>query len=310
MDAERVRPALVVLLGVLAVSAAAATFDGQSATAVGSGGDGAGEGAGDGTGSGDGAAGGFDPVGTELHVGLPTWVLRHFFLLAVVGGLLVTLGYAAVMAWLGRLDELKDLLATVASPFLGTAIYLLLVVVAALAWASGGGIPTPGDVPEQPGGGGGGASSGPGVDPTGTGIPPAILVPAVAVLGLIAIAMVARARDDESDASVPDDEDDGDPDQSAPGFTRPPEFDDVSPSNPVYRAWRRLATSVEERPDRTATPGELARRAVEEGLDRDAVDTLRETFEEVRYGGRPPTGERAERARRALERIDDREGGA
>ncbi|MFC7136215.1 DUF4129 domain-containing protein [Halobaculum litoreum] len=63
------------------------------------------------------------------------------------------------------------------------------------------------------------------------------------------------------------------------------------------------------------TPGDLARRAADRGYPRDAVDALTEAFRGVRYGGRPATDGRRDRAldayervRRALDRDDGSDG--
>jgi len=75
------------------------------------------------------------------------------------------------------------------------------------------------------------------------------------------------------------------------------------PSNDVYRAWAELVSMLDvERPHaRTAT--ECANAAVDAGLDPEAVATLTDVFEEVRYGGAPVTDERRRRASRSLERV-------
>lgn len=60
------------------------------------------------------------------------------------------------------------------------------------------------------------------------------------------------------------------------------------------------------------TPGECRRAAVEAGMDPEAVGTLTRAFREVRYGERPVTDERRERALRSADRIAggvDRVGG-
>lgn len=76
-----------------------------------------------------------------------------------------------------------------------------------------------------------------------------------------------------------------------------------TPSNEIHRAWLSMvsATSIDE-PQRR-TPSECAAAAIDEGYDPGAVQTLTETFEEVRYGGKPVTDERRERARKGIDRI-------
>jgi hypothetical protein len=52
------------------------------------------------------------------------------------------------------------------------------------------------------------------------------------------------------------------------------------------------------------TTAECASAAVAAGLDRDAVDSLRSLFENVRYGSQPITDEDARRARESLRRMN------
>lgn len=75
-------------------------------------------------------------------------------------------------------------------------------------------------------------------------------------------------------------------------------------TNEVYRAWREMTRHLDvERPE-SSTPAEFASAAVEAGLAREDVDDLTRVFEEVRYGGRDPSGDREERAVAALRRIE------
>lgn len=82
-----------------------------------------------------------------------------------------------------------------------------------------------------------------------------------------------------------------------------PQWPSETPANEVHRAWLSMVdeTGIDE-PSRR-TPAECAAAAIEAGLDPAAVRTLTETFEEVRYGGKPVTDERRERARRELDRL-------
>jgi len=54
----------------------------------------------------------------------------------------------------------------------------------------------------------------------------------------------------------------------------------------------------------TMTTSECASAAIEAGLDREAVARLTETYEEVRYGGRPVTDQREEAAEQSRDRLD------
>lgn len=77
----------------------------------------------------------------------------------------------------------------------------------------------------------------------------------------------------------------------------------VPPSNDVHRAWLTLVDSTPIDRPWTKTPGECAEAARQSGVDPAIVETVTRTFEEVRYGGRPVTAERQQRAREAMARI-------
>lgn len=80
---------------------------------------------------------------------------------------------------------------------------------------------------------------------------------------------------------------------------------DVPPSNAVDRAWAAMVARLDvDRPE-TTTPQEFATRAVESGFDREAVERLTRTFEEVHYGDRPVTRDRERVAKRSRRRLDD-----
>jgi hypothetical protein len=85
--------------------------------------------------------------------------------------------------------------------------------------------------------------------------------------------------------------------------TRPVPPGDLDPSNEVYRAWCELVRRLEVSGAATMTPRELARSAIDQGFDREAVESLTRAFEQVRYGTMA-SGERESRARAALERLD------
>ena len=80
--------------------------------------------------------------------------------------------------------------------------------------------------------------------------------------------------------------------------------DSVDVENEVYRAWREMTDHLDvDRPE-SSTPGEFADAAVGAGMTEDDVEELTRLFEEVRYGGRDPTEDREERAVAALRRIE------
>jgi hypothetical protein len=77
---------------------------------------------------------------------------------------------------------------------------------------------------------------------------------------------------------------------------------DVPLSNDVYRAWADLTERLGPA-DGATTPQEYARRVAGASEDPEALDRLRETFEQVRYGGAEPTSDLEQRAREALDRA-------
>lgn len=81
------------------------------------------------------------------------------------------------------------------------------------------------------------------------------------------------------------------------------EWPSERPDNEVHRAWLSMVAETDIEEPRTRTPSECAAAAVEADLDPSAVRTLTDVFEEVRYGERPVTDERRERAQRGLDRL-------
>ena len=77
----------------------------------------------------------------------------------------------------------------------------------------------------------------------------------------------------------------------------------AEPSNEVARAWHEMVSLVGVDDRGTMTPRECADRAVEGGVDPDAVAAVTEPFEEVRYGDAPPSADRRDRARQGLQRV-------
>lgn len=72
------------------------------------------------------------------------------------------------------------------------------------------------------------------------------------------------------------------------------------PSNEVHRAWVSMVDRLDIDRPQTRTPSECASAAVEADMDPTAVRTLTDVFEEVRYGEKPVTDERRQRARDGL----------
>lgn len=81
------------------------------------------------------------------------------------------------------------------------------------------------------------------------------------------------------------------------------------PENEVHGAWLTMVSRAGVERPRQRTPSECAAAAAEAGLDPDAVRTLTDVFEEVRYGEAPVTEGRLERARAGLRGLGVRTDG-
>lgn len=89
---------------------------------------------------------------------------------------------------------------------------------------------------------------------------------------------------------------------SGPGGDRSRPVRDVPPRNNVYRTWRALRDAVCE-DTVSVSPAEVAAAAIQDGLERQAVETLTSEFCAVRYGTAAPTEKRERRARSAGDRL-------
>lgn len=85
---------------------------------------------------------------------------------------------------------------------------------------------------------------------------------------------------------------------------RPESLRTVESANEVYGAWLAVVRRVSSDPSRSRTPSEWAERAIDAGLDSDAVDSVTDVFREVRYDGAPVTEDAKRRVRDALARLD------
>lgn len=297
--------AAIVVLGVLVVGSTAASYDGAEAVSVG-GGDG-GDAAGSGSGSALPTSG---QSGSAQGIPLPSWIVENFVLLTVgLGTALVVVG-TVVITWLKGLDGLQRVLSLLGQTMAGGVLYL--VVVGFLAWLvfgfNGEGIELATSQAAESASGasaaGGGEDAG---GSAGRSVPYWwLLVAFWVLLGVGWFYLVNRRRldDDTSDVggsggSLPEGSFEHDEAVSAQETVS-----DVPASNPVYSAWREMATEAAESASGTLTANEVAAAADDRGLDDDAVRTLTRLFEEVRYGGRPVTEDRKRRARSALESID------
>jgi len=307
---ERAILVVVVVLGVVGLSASAATIgDSRDTRSVGTGttaSEGVGEGAGEGMGGGEASTLG-NASGTGLtDVGIVGQLLGIIALSLVAVPLLISLvlyGRETVVAFV------KSVLQTTTGVFaavlyLGVVIYLLSFLDGEKAGNYVSGVLR---------GGGSGSSFGPALS-VPSGNVPLIVVALGGVVLLVVVAAFALRSVSSPSLDSPDSEPvaddkviDLDSAREAPdGRTAEAAFADVDASNPVYWAWREMAEAADGASLRTHTPGEVARRAVDAGMDRDAVRTLTELFDRARYG--PGVDEESERrARAALDAITEGE---
>jgi hypothetical protein len=311
MTAVRARFVVAVLLAVLVVATAAAGV-------VGTGGDGSGQrspsaesglGAGSDTGIGSGNESGVGLSSADVEGGspVPALLIEHAVSIVMVLSITVPIVYAIVLVWQDGLGALLRFLGVGAKRFVAAILvflaFVVLFVLLSMLFGDGGG------------GVGGAAVTGGGIldgDSGGVSISltsvPVGLVVVGALAGVVLLVLFSdRAGSVSSMAAALAGGRRRSARDGGEGSSRTPprraDFEDVDASNPVYRAWRELAGEVEGVDLRTHTPTEVAARALDRGFDRDAVETLTDCFEEIRYGGRPPTSERTATARRALERI-------
>jgi len=312
MTAVERRFVLAVLLAVLVVATAAAGLDGAgtagdsdlSASPESGVGVGSDSGIGSGNDSGVGLSSSDGPGGSIL----PAFILEHALGFVVLLSITVPIVYAVVLVWQdgpGRLLELLGFatkrFVVIVGVFLGLIVVLLLL--AALFGGGGGGAfgssATPGSVF-------GGSDGGRSVSLTSLPVP---LLVVGALAGIVALVVLSDRKGSTSSIAaalaggaastqhvVTETAD------NAVGARTV--FEDVPPTNDVYRAWLSLARAVGAT-DRADTPSEVATRAVEHGLDGEAVATLTALFREVRYGSTTVTAEQEQRARDAVERLGE-----
>lgn len=309
MRSHRVLAALVVIVGVLALGAAAAGIDQQTGSGPASD---AGDGEGDGVGQvGDGPDPGSERESPDARV--PAWVVEAAFFLAI--GVFTTVGLllAAYVVWRDGLEGLLAILVQAKDAVLGVLLYFLIMAI--LVWGAVGSWewdPREQPDPPDPGGGSGGGET---AREVGTSLPLVATVAVVVLLAVVGVLVYRRYRDAGESASTSP-EDRIDEDESDDGVTSVPAppatagIPDAEADNAVYRAWRDLAERTSLARERTHTHREIADAAIAQGLDRESVATLADVFAEVRYGGQPITDARERRARSALQRIEGEGGGA
>lgn len=277
----------ILLLGVLAIAATAGMYAEQSDPSFGS--------------------GALESGGTESGndpVGFPPWVVSNFYTILLGASVVFLVVATLVVLWLKGREGLVAIGRFVGEHALGFALAIALFMVGkwALVYFSTGQFAGPvGGAP--PGGAAGGAGAG-GATASGETIPTRFILLGIFVLLGVLMHFAFQRTGSSGTAS-----------SAGGGRSPPPEpveetdeptvtIEDVPKSNAIYRAWREMATRAVEASDRTATSSEIARLSVREGFDSEAVRTLTDLFEEVRYGDRPVTAERERKAEAALQSLD------
>lgn len=308
---ERAILVVVVVLGVVGLSASAATIgDSRDTRSVGTGttdSEGVGEGAEEGMGSGP-----LPSIGNGADTETPQLELVPKLLAAIaILALLVPLLVSLVLYGVETVVEFVRSVLQTTTGVLFSVLYLGLVLYLLSLGDGDGAAKRVSDALE---GGGSGSSFGPALSVPSGDVPLVVVALGGLVVMVAAGLLVLRSTSGpslgspETEPIADDPAIDLDAPREAPGGGRAAEagFADVDASNPVYRAWREMAETADGASLRTHTPGEVARRAVDAGMDRDAVRTLTELFDRARYG--PGVDEESERrARSALDAITEGE---
>lgn len=286
------RSAAIAILGIIAISLAAATLSSTVTP------ESDGSGTGSGTGPGD---GGLLPLPRGEPAAPPSEPLQipyltEILLLIVAIVVLVTVAYV-LTNWR---EALPVLLAAVA----------IVAIVLVLLWLFSSQNPPISPQIGAPngsilGGGGGGESAT--SETTSPSIPSVLLL---FVLGLALIGTVAtlfRTTNRNADEPSPDSEIET-TDAAAVGRAagraadRIEDEDDLD--NGVYHAWREMTDLLDVTNPETSTPGEFAAAAVDAGMARTDVSELTRLFEDVRYGGTEPSDEDEQRALTIFRHIE------
>jgi len=304
------RFALAALLAVLVVATAAAGLDGTGADGSGelapSAESGVGFGSNTGIGAGNGTATGLSADNGPGGSFLPPFVVEHALSIVTVLSVTIPIVYAIVLVWQDGLDSLLDYLRNGAKRLIMATVALLgfvlmMWILVSLLGDGGGGL---GGSTSSPGAFVGDAPGGPSITMTTLPIPLVVVGALAAIVALVVLSDRSGSTSRIAAALVGGKSSERRAMEDGGGNKRPSRhtIEDVEPTNDVYRAWLTLARTTGG-VDPAQTPSEVASRAVEYGLDADAVADLTDVFREVRYSGHPPTTERERRARAAADRL-------
>lgn len=288
MNREQAVSGALAFLAVLALGGVAATLDATGASGTGTG---SGDEGGVGSGPTFSLGGGYEPIDATVP-SLPEWLGP-----LLAGLLLVVTVYGTYELY--REHGLRRIAGAVAVSLVAAAgLYLLLRLLRPGESGVGPGVRE--GEPSLPGGGSGGAAT----DAATRAVdPPTALLVALGLVLLGAVAVIVRATGDQRTTLA----------TSTPSET--PETaeraavaaaietgDDLD--NAVYRAWREMVADLPVSNPEASTPADFADAAVEAGMDAEDVAEVTGLFEAVRYGDRPVTEARAERATDALRRLE------
>jgi hypothetical protein len=288
VNREQAVSGALAFLAVLALGGVAATLDATGASGTGTG---SGDEGGVGSGPTFSLGGGYEPIDATVP-SLPEWLGP-----LLAGLLLVVTVYGTYELY--REHGLRRIAGAVAVSLVAAAgLYLLLRLLRPGESGVGPGVRE--GEPSLPGGGSGGAAT----DAATRAVdPPTALLVALGLVLLGAVAVIVRATGDQRTTLA----------TSTPSET--PETaeraavaaaietgDDLD--NAVYRAWREMVADLPVSNPEASTPADFADAAVEAGMDAEDVAEVTGLFEAVRYGDRPVTEARAERATDALRRLE------
>jgi hypothetical protein len=127
------------------------------------------------------------------------------------------------------------------------------------------------------------------------------VVAGIAVLAVVSLAI--QHRDQLRRATDPPTEPNASQGSQRPQPESIDDWQESPPANAVARAWVELTANVDFDDPQVRTPDEWRTAAVEAGFDPAAVDTITETFREVRYGSATVTPARRRRVREARSKL-------
>ncbi|WP_158854926.1 DUF4129 domain-containing protein [Halorhabdus sp. CUG00001] len=293
MDRRRGLVIVVTVFGLIALTLAAATLTDPTVNTGGGGKFGF---------SGNGTGGLFSGADNQssVDVVVPPGVLPVFQVLAVALTLLAVVVAFRTFSWS---DLARIAMLAVIAVLFGWLLVMLLELLAG-SFGGRGGI-----LPGGAAGGFGPLVSAPERTLSIANLPLAVWLVLVVVV-VAAVGTIVRLSGDASvSEAVTDQPSDRDSDQleamgDAAGRAASRLAAGTETTNAVYQAWQEMTAALEVSNPAATTPAEFARAAIDAGMHPEHVEDLTRLFEDVRYGGEPPSDEREQRARTALREIE------